>query len=122
MMLLGLTLSAFALVLFGQTWSFRSTMVLQTLMAASMAMMITPSLAYMADATSQQAVGSFGVAYGLYNMAWGAGLLGGPALGGFLFERMGFGRLAFLWAPALLLITLMLARIQSDSSKGRKPT
>jgi DHA1 family solute carrier family 18 vesicular amine transporter 1/2 len=122
MMLLGLTLSAFALVLFGQTWSFRSTMVLQTLMAASMAMMITPSLAYMAEATSQQGGGSFGVAYGLYNMAWGAGLLGGPALGGFLFERMGFGRLVFLWAPALLLITLMLARVQSDSSMRRKLT
>ena len=32
-------------------------------------------------------VGSFGVGYGLYNMAWGAGLLGGPAIGGFVFER-----------------------------------
>ena len=58
------------------------------------ALVITPSLAYMAEATSDAGVGSFGVAYGLYNVAWGVGLLGGPALGGFLFERMGFARAA----------------------------
>ena len=52
-------------------------------------MIITPSLAYMAEATSSAGAGSFGVGYGLYNMAWGVGLLGGPALGGFLFERIG---------------------------------
>ena len=52
-------------------------------------LVITPSLAYMAEATSSAGVGSFGVGYGLYNMAWGVGLLGGPALGGFLFERVG---------------------------------
>ena len=121
-MLLGLTLAAFAIALLGQTWSFRSTIGLQIPFIISIALMITPSLAYMAEVTTLDGVDSYGVAYGLYNMAWGAGLLGGPALGGFLFERMGFGRLAFLWAPALLLITLMLARIQSDSSKGRKLT
>ena len=57
---------------------------------SAVALVITPSLAYMAEATSSAGVGSFGVGYGLYNMAWGAGLLGGPALGGFLFERIGF--------------------------------
>ena len=44
------------------------------------------------NTTTDAGVRSFGVAYGLYNLAWGAGLLGGPALGGFLFERMGFSR------------------------------
>jgi len=78
--------------------------------------MITPSLAYMADATSLGGVASFGVAYGVYNMAWGAGLLGGPAVGGFLFERLGFGRLALAWAPALLLVSWLLAGVQSPPS------
>ena len=72
--------------------------------------MITPSLAYMGEATSDAGVESFGVAYGLYNMAWGAGLLGGPALGGFLYERIGFSRLTLLWAPALLIVTALVAR------------
>ena len=58
-------------------------------------------------------IGSFGVAYGLYNVAWGVGLLGGPALGGFLFERIGFARLALVWAPVLVIVTVLLARVKS---------
>ena len=49
-------------------------------------------------------------------MAWGAGLLGGPALGGFLFERMGFGWLMLIWAPPLLVVTWLLGRVQSPLS------
>src|SRR5205823_8898061 len=65
---------------------------------------ITPSLSFMAEATSDAGIRSFGVAYGLYNLAWGAGLLAGPALGGFLFERMGFARLLLAWSPPLALV------------------
>jgi len=115
MMLIGLTLSAFALAALGQTWSFRSTVAFQIPLVVTMALMITPSLAYMAEAASLGGVESFGVAYGVYNMAWGAGLLTGPAIGGFLYERMGFGRLALIWAPALLMVTWLLARVQSSS-------
>jgi MFS family permease len=82
--------------------------------------MITPSLAYMAEATSLSGVDSFGVAYGLYNMAWGVGLLCGPGIGGFLFERMGFSRLAILWAPALLMVTGMLTRVQSSPPPAKE--
>jgi multidrug resistance protein len=120
MMLIGLTLSAFALAALGQTWSFRSTIAFQIPLAAAMALMITPSLAYMAEATSLSGVDSFGVAYGLYNMAWGVGLLCGPGLGGFLFERMGFSRLAILWAPALLVVTGMLTRVQSSPPPAKE--
>jgi DHA1 family solute carrier family 18 vesicular amine transporter 1/2 len=116
MMLIGLSLSAFALAALGQTWSFGSTIAFQIPLAATMALMITPSLAYMAQATSLGGIDSFGVAYGLYNMAWGVGLLCGPGIGGFLFERMGFSRLALIWAPALLVVTWLLARVQSSSS------
>jgi MFS transporter, DHA1 family, solute carrier family 18 (vesicular amine transporter), member 1/2 len=115
MMMLGLSLSSFALALAGQSWSFTSAVALQLPLVATMALMITPSLAYMGQATSLSGAPSFGVAYGLYNMAWGAGLLSGPALGGFLFERLGFSRLVLAWAPALLLITWLLAGVQSRS-------
>jgi multidrug resistance protein len=112
----GLVAAAFSVVLIGQTWSFQSTVILFTLCATSGALIITPSLTYMGEATSDAGIGSFGIAYGLYNMAWGAGLLGGPALGGFLYERIGFSRLAFAWAPGLIVVTGLLARVQSQSS------
>src|SRR3989442_724566 len=82
--LTGLVAMAPGLALLGQTWSFESTIGLYVLAAATVALVITPSLVYMAEATSEAGIGSFGVAYGLYNVAWGAGLLGGPAVGGFL--------------------------------------
>jgi multidrug resistance protein len=112
--LLGLMLSAPALALLGQTWSFASTVGLFVIASAAVALVITPSLAYMGEATSDAGIGSFGVAYGLYNMAWGAGLLTGPAVGGFLFERMGFARLALAWAPLLVVVSWLLARVQSQ--------
>jgi DHA1 family solute carrier family 18 vesicular amine transporter 1/2 len=114
--LAGLVLSSGSLALLGQTWSYQSTIGLYLLLAATGALAITPSLAFMAEATSSAGLGSFGVAYGLYNMAWGAGLLGGPAVGGFLFERLGFGRLVLVWAPALVVVTWLLGRVQSPRS------
>ena len=47
------------------------------------------------------------------NVAWGAGLLSGPAIAGFVFERAGFTRLTLLWAPLLLIVSLLLAGVQS---------
>ena len=100
------------LPLLGRVWSFESAIGLYVAEAAAMALMVTPSLAYMAEATSSSGIGSFGVTYGVYNVAWGVGLLGGPAAGGFLFERMGFARLALWWAPPLIAATLLLGRIK----------
>jgi DHA1 family solute carrier family 18 vesicular amine transporter 1/2 len=114
--LYGLVAAAVSMVFIGQTWSFESAIVLFAIGASSSALIITPSLAFMGEATSAAGIASFGVAYGLYNMAWGAGLLGGPALGGFLYERIGLARLAFAWAPGLILVTGLLARVQSLSS------
>jgi MFS family permease len=67
----------------------------------------------MGEATTGAGVRSFGVSYGLYNLAWGVGLLGGPALGGFLFERLGFAWLLLAWAPMLLLVRWRLGRVDS---------
>jgi DHA1 family solute carrier family 18 vesicular amine transporter 1/2 len=108
----GLVLTAAMLPLLGRVWSFESAVGLYVAEAAAMALMVTPSLAYMAEATSSSGIGSFGVTYGVYNVAWGVGLLGGPAAGGFLFERMGFARLALWWAPPLIVATLLLGRIK----------
>ena len=108
--MVGLLLEASALPFVPLAWNYESAVVLAVFHASMAALAITPSLAYMGEATSEAGIGSFGVSYGLYNMAWGAGLLGGPALGGFLFERMGFARLALVWAPVIVAVTLLLAR------------
>jgi multidrug resistance protein len=117
----GLFAVACTLPIAGRMWSFESAIGLGILQSAAFSIVITPSLAYMADAVSASGQGAFGVAYGLYNMAWGVGLLGGPALGGFLFERMGFSRLTLAWAPVLALATMLLARARSGSEARLKP-
>src|SRR5436190_106399 len=117
--IIGLVLVACGLPWLSRAWSYPSAIGLFALQAATMACVITPSLAYMAEAVSQAGVGSFGVAYGLYNVAWGVGLLGGPALGGFLFERMGFAWLALLWSPVLVVVTVLLAK--ADPHVRQKP-
>jgi predicted MFS family arabinose efflux permease len=76
---------------------------------------MTPSLAYMADVTSIGGTDSYGVGYGVYNTAWAIGLLIGPALGGFAFDRVGFAALLVVWACAAILLTVALGRIQSQS-------
>jgi MFS transporter, DHA1 family, solute carrier family 18 (vesicular amine transporter), member 1/2 len=114
MTMLGLVMAACTLPPLGFAWSYGSALALFILTAASSTFIITPSLTYMGEATSNAGVRSFGVAYGLYNLAWGAGLLGGPALGGFLFERIGFRNILLLWAPSLALVTTLLWRIKSE--------
>jgi MFS family permease len=114
MMLTGLPLVACILPLQTLAWSYASTIAFFILNTTVVALVITPSLTFMAEAVSGAGVGSFGVGYGLYNMAWGAGLLGGPAVAGFIFERAGFTRLTLLWAPLLLIVSALLARVQSE--------
>ena len=72
----------------------------------------------MGEATSAAGIGSFGVAYGLYNVAWGAGLLGGPAIGGFVYERLGFTALSLAWAPLPLGVSWLLVRLGRTGGMG----
>ena len=113
--LLGLAVSGCVMPALGSVVSFESAIPVFIVQIAALSLVIAPSLAYMAEATSDAGLGSFGVAYGLYNVAWGIGLLAGPAAGGYLFERMGFARLTFWWAPAVIAGTVMLARVRAGS-------
>jgi MFS family permease len=120
MMRYGLFCTAGSLALLGQTWSVQSAIGLYVLFAGTVAMVVTPSLAYMAEAALDAGIGSFGAVYGLYNVAWGVGLLGGPALSGYLYERIGFGRLTLAWAPFLVGISWWLGRVQSVRSPSKE--
>jgi DHA1 family solute carrier family 18 vesicular amine transporter 1/2 len=118
LMTIGLVATAGALALLGQTWSYASTIALFTLTAAAAALIITPSLSFMGEATSRAGLASFGIAYGIYNMAWGVGLLGGPAAGGVLYEHLGFLRLTAIWAPALVLFAALLGMVHSRAVRS----
>ena len=122
MTMVGLIATACTVPVLGQAWSFGSALGFFLFAAAAGAFVITPSLAYMGEATNDAGVRSIGVAYGLYNLAWGVGLLGGPALGGFLFERMGFSRLLIAWAPAVALVTIVLGRVRLSHSPKKETT
>ena len=101
--------------------SFSSAVAINVVFTLTVAGMITPSLTYMAEATSQAGVKSFGVAYGLYNVAWAIGLLVGPSIGGAAYERLGFPTLTLAWAALLLPLTLMVARARTDTMGNPSP-
>jgi DHA1 family solute carrier family 18 vesicular amine transporter 1/2 len=107
----GLVAMGMVLPLFTQISSFRSAVAIFAVSAVAITTFVTPSLTYMGKATSIPGnSSSFGVAYGLYNVAWALGLLWGPASGGFLFEHMGFTRLMLAWSPAMAIAAACLAR------------
>jgi len=108
--MIGLILTALMMPVVSRASSFPSAIALYLLMGSALALVVTPSLAFMAEATSSAGVESFGVSYGVYNFAWGLGLLVGPAIGGFLFEQLGFARLTLLWMPLVVGTTILLAR------------
>jgi MFS transporter, DHA1 family, solute carrier family 18 (vesicular amine transporter), member 1/2 len=117
--LIGLALSGSTLPAVSQAWNYHSAIGLYVLQVAVVALVITPSLAYMAEAASAAGYRSFGLAYGLYNVAWGVGLLLGPSAGGFLFERIGFTSMTFLCGPLILLTALALGRVESIVPGGQ---
>jgi multidrug resistance protein len=115
LMLTGLVATALVMPVLSRASTFETAVVLYVVMAASMSLIVTPSLSYMAEAMSTVGVGSFGVAYGLYNFSWGIGLIIGPAAGGFLFEALGFTRLTLVWSPIVIVLTILVARAASTT-------
>jgi multidrug resistance protein len=116
----GLFATAAVLPLVSRASSFESAVAVFLLQAAVISLVVTPSLAFMAEAMSQAGVQSFGVAYGIYNVAWGIGLVSGPAAGGVMYERFGFERLTLYWA--IVVTALALALIWPRAGRTRAAT
>ena len=114
--LVGLVAVGLMLPAMSFTTSFATATVLYVLQAVAVAIVVTPSLAFMAEAIATTGVGSFGVAYGVYNFAWALGLLIGPAAGGVVYERLGFDALLFVWSPAVLAVALFLIQARRTSA------
>jgi multidrug resistance protein len=113
MMMIGLCAAGLVLPLLGSAWNSETAATFYALQAVSVSLVVTPSLAYMAEASSRAGVAAFGVGYGVYNVAWSAGLLAGPSAGGVLYERMGFAALMWFWAAIPLLVVVRLAWTRS---------
>jgi MFS transporter, DHA1 family, solute carrier family 18 (vesicular amine transporter), member 1/2 len=109
LMLLGLVLAASVMPALARVETYRGAVTLFLVQAGLLSMVVTPSLAYMADASARAGGASFGVSYGLYNFAWGCGLLGGPAIGGVLYEDIGFTMLLSFWPLVLVGTAVWLA-------------
>jgi multidrug resistance protein len=112
LMMIGLIASAFVLPLLNFATDFRSAALAMVPMWVVFSMIVTPSLAYMAEVASAAGFEAYGVVYGVYNMAWAVGLMVAPALGGFLLERVGLEALTIGWALMLLVTSLVLARLK----------
>ena len=112
LMLLGLIGSAFVMPLLNLATDFTTALLTLVPMWAIFSMVVTPSLAYVAEAASAEGVESYGVVYGVYNVSWAVGLIAGPAIGGFLLERVGFGPLTLGWSVLLFATGLALARLR----------
>jgi multidrug resistance protein len=110
LMLTGLFLTGLFLPMMNMAVGWRSAAGLMIGLSAVLGLIVTPSLTFMAEATSLAGFGSFGVVYGLYNVAWGVGLMGGPMAGGLLLERVGFSVLTVVWMVGLLGTALLVRR------------
>jgi MFS family permease len=112
---LGLGATALWLPVLASATSFDNSLLFMIVQWIAIGLAVTPSLAYMAETTAFAGGDAYGVAYGIYNTAWGIGLLGGPAAGGWLFEHLGFRPFAVAWALTLLAVTLALNRVRLPS-------
>ena len=113
---LGLVLTAAWLPMLAMAVGLKSALALMLVEWLVVPLAVTPSLAYMAEVTSIGGADAYGVGYGVYNTAWAIGLLVGPAVGGFAFERVGLARFLLAWSAAVIVVTWLLGRVKSQGS------
>ena len=116
--LVGMALTAAWMPMLATISSFERALVIIVIQWLAIALIVTPSLAYMAEVTSFADRDVYGIGYGVFNTAWGVGLLAGPAAGGWLFERIGFSLLIIGWSAAVLVAVPLFWRVQSGVLEG----
>jgi MFS transporter, DHA1 family, solute carrier family 18 (vesicular amine transporter), member 1/2 len=115
--LTGLVLTAIWMPTMVAASSFGTALALIVIQWMAIALFVTPSLAYMAEATAFAGGDAYGIGYGIYNTAWAIGLLGGPSLGGWLFDRIGFPLLVTGWAVVVIAATAAIAGVKFKDSQ-----
>jgi predicted MFS family arabinose efflux permease len=113
---LGVILMLVWLPMLGLAIGVKSALALMLVEWVVVPLAVTPSLPYMAEVTSNDGADAYGVGYGVYNTAWAIGLLIGPAMGGFVFERADLAVLLIAWSAVAIVATLILGRVQSKGS------
>jgi len=115
--LTGLVLTAIWMPAMATASSLPTALALIVVQWIAIALFVTPSLAYMAEVTAFAGGDAYGIGYGIFNTAWAVGLLGGPALGGWLFDRIGFSMLVTSWAVVVIAATAALAGVKFKNSQ-----
>jgi multidrug resistance protein len=110
LMLVGLVAGALLLPIMNAPTDWVWMTVAMVIVFACFGLVVTPSLTYMAEAASSAGAGSFGVVYGMYNVAWGIGLLIGPSLGGLMLQELGFFALTLSWSLGLFATAALASR------------
>jgi DHA1 family solute carrier family 18 vesicular amine transporter 1/2 len=118
LMIAGLVGFALMLPVLNAVTGFRSAALVMVPLWMVFGMFITPSLTYFAQLASQAGVRAYGVVYGVYNVAWAVGLMSGPALGGFLFQHIGFTALTLVWSVSLLVVSLICTGLHVRAHRG----
>jgi predicted MFS family arabinose efflux permease len=122
LMVTGLALSGLMLPIVSLPTGTRAAAAAMIPLWAFLSLIVTPSLAFMAEATAVAGLESYGMVYGVYNVAWAVGLMGGPSLGGFLFERVGFDFLMIGWGVGLVVLAVVLGRAGGSRPVARSFT
>ena len=75
---IGLLVTAAWMPMMATATSFGTALRLMIVLWSLLSLVVTPSLAYMADVTASAGGDSYGLGYGLYNTAWAVGFLAVP--------------------------------------------
>jgi MFS transporter, DHA1 family, solute carrier family 18 (vesicular amine transporter), member 1/2 len=102
-MMIGLVVLGAALMPIGFLPSLPAQALLMAVMGIANGLTITPSLTGLADVVERDADEAFGVAFALFNAAYGVGLVVGPPAGGLMTDLGGFPT-AMLMAGSLPLL------------------
>jgi MFS family permease len=82
---------------------------------------ITPTMPALAEIVDRLGGGSYGAAYGIFNIAWAVGTMIGPMLGSVLAEQFGFSTSVYAIAAAVLLAAVMLRKAGSRPGSALEP-
>jgi MFS family permease len=90
---------------------------------AACSLLLTPTLPELADNADRVGEAAYGNTYALFNLAYGAGMIIGPVVGGGLAERIGLpAALSSFAGAALFLVPVVLHRPTATEQIGTRPS
>lgn len=118
---LGVITVAAALIVIGFASGLWQTSIGMVLLGVSSALLLAPATTMISEQGFRSSPPTLGGSYSLYNLAYAAGLAGGPLLTGFGVQRAGFTTAMIIAAIALALLgTASLIRLPATAPANRQ--